>query len=210
MTRGKAIIAGVVIIVVGFLIFLSQSLENDASFLPSALKGKQLPSFSAYEVTQPGTTARILTDEDIEGPALLNIWATWCPTCEAEHDALKEIGATGVPIYGVDYKDDTLKAYEWLRDLGNPYLFTVADESGKIGLNLGVYGAPETYFLDANNVIVYRHVGEMTVELWEMGFKAIYEASFDADNNPETLKLAISNADKAIEAAKAAAREGAK
>lgn len=207
MLRG--IIAGIVVIIVGFLVFLSMSLENDASLLPSALKGKQLPSFSAYEVAAPGMPAKILTDEDIKGPALLNIWATWCPTCEAEHDALKEIGATGVPIYGVDYKDDTLKAYEWLRDLGNPYLFTVADESGKIGLNLGVYGAPETYFLDANNIIVYRHVGEMTVELWNAGFKGIYEASFDADN-PEALQKAIQQSNRAIEAAKAAAREGAK
>lgn len=205
----KAIIAGIVAIVVGFLIFLSFSLENDASKLPSVLVGKPLPSFSAYEVTEPGKTARILTDEDIKAPALLNIWATWCPTCEAEHDALKEIGETGVPIYGVDYKDETLKAYEWLRDLGNPYIFTVADESGKIGLNLGVYGAPETYFLDADNRIVYRHVGEMTVELWDAGFKGIYEASFDVDN-PEALQAAINRAEKAIEAAKIAAREGAK
>ncbi|MHC5226123.1 DsbE family thiol:disulfide interchange protein [Ignatzschineria sp. LJL83] len=207
MLRG--IIAGIVVIIVGFLVFLSMSLENDASLLPSALKGKQLPSFSAYEVVAPGMSAKILTDEDIKGPALLNIWATWCPTCEAEHDALKAIGATGVPIYGVDYKDNTLKAYEWLRDLGNPYLFTVADESGKIGLNLGVYGAPETYFLDANNIIVYRHVGEMTVDLWNNGFKGIYEASFDSDN-PKALQAAINNATKAIEVAKAAAREGAK
>lgn len=185
MTRGKGIIAIVVILVVGFLIFLSQSLENDASYLPSALKGKPLPSFTAYEVTKPGTTARILTDEDIKGPALLNIWATWCPTCEAEHDALKEIGATGVPIYGVDYKDNSLKAYEWLRDLGNPYIFTIADESGKIGLNLGVYGAPETYFLDENNIIVYRHVGEISVDLWENKLKDIFEASFSNNSSKE-------------------------
>lgn len=174
----RAIIAGIVVVVVGFLTFLFMSLENDASYLPSALKGKPLPAFSAYEVAAPGAQARILTDEDIQGPALLNIWATWCPTCEAEHEALKEIGATGVPIYGIDYKDDPQLAYQWLRDLGNPYLFTIADESGKIGLNLGVYGAPETYFLDADNVIVYRHVGEMTVDLWNNELKAIYESSF--------------------------------
>lgn len=174
----RAIIGGIVVIVVGFLVFLFFSLDNDASKLPSALVGKPLPSFSAYDVAAPGTTARILTDEDIKGPALLNIWATWCPTCEAEHDALKEIGATGVPIYGVDYKDSTEKAYIWLRDLGNPYLFTIADESGKIGLNLGVYGAPETYFLDADNRIIYRHVGEMTVELWENKLKDVFESGF--------------------------------
>ena len=183
----RAIIAGIVVLVVGFLVFLSMSLENDASHLPSALKGKPLPAFSAYEVTAPGQTARIFTDEDIKGPALLNIWATWCPTCEAEHDALKEIGATGVPIYGVDYKDETDKANEWLRTLGNPYIFTIADESGKIGLNLGVYGAPETYFLDANNVIVHRHVGEISVELWNDELKAIYESSFESGNPANTV-----------------------
>ena len=187
----RAIIAGIVVIVVGFLIFLFMSLENDASYLPSALRGKPLPSFSAYEVVAPGSQARILTDEDIQGPALLNIWATWCPTCEAEHEALKEIGATGVPIYGVDYKDDPQLAYRWLRDLGNPYLFTIADESGKIGLNLGVYGAPETYFLDADNVIVYRHVGEITVDLWNNELKEIYESSFkrnDQENHAKGVK----------------------
>lgn len=174
----KIIVVAIVIVIVGFLGFLFTTLENDASKLPSVLVGKPLPSFSAYEVAGPGETARILTDEDIKGPALLNIWATWCPTCEAEHDALKEIGATGVPIYGVDYKDETQLAYEWLRDLGNPYIFTVADESGKIGLNLGVYGAPETYFLDENNNIIYRHVGEMTVELWENELKEVFESGF--------------------------------
>lgn len=179
----RAIVAGVIIAAVGFLIFLFMSLGNDSTYLPSALKGKQLPAFSAYEVAAPGTTARILTDEDIQGPALLNVWATWCPTCEAEHEALKEIGATGVPIYGVDYKDNPEKAYRWLRDLGNPYIFTIADESGQIGLNLGVYGAPETYFLDANNVIVHRHVGEISVDLWNRELKSIYESSFNTEHN---------------------------
>ncbi len=186
----KIIVAAIVIVIVGFLGFLFTTLENDASKLPSVLVGKPLPSFSAYEVAGPGETARILTDEDIKGPALLNIWATWCPTCEAEHDALKEIGATGVPIYGVDYKDETQLAYEWLRDLGNPYIFTVADESGKIGLNLGVYGAPETYFLDENNNIIYRHVGEMTVELWENELKEVFESGFKNTGTSTSSKVA--------------------
>lgn len=186
----KIIVAAIVIVIVGFLGFLFTTLENDASKLPSVLVGKPLPSFSAYEVAGPGETARILTDEDIKGPALLNIWATWCPTCEAEHDALKEIGATGVPIYGVDYKDETQLAYEWLRDLGNPYIFTVADESGKIGLNLGVYGAPETYFLDENNNIIYRHVGEMSVELWENELKEVFESGFKNTGTSTSSKVA--------------------
>lgn len=186
----KIIVVAIVIVIVGFLGFLFTTLENDASKLPSVLVGKPLPSFSAYEVAGPGETARILTDEDIKGPALLNIWATWCPTCEAEHDALKEIGATGVPIYGVDYKDETQLAYEWLRDLGNPYIFTVADESGKIGLNLGVYGAPETYFLDENNNIIYRHVGEMTVELWENELKEVFESGFKNTGTSTSSKVA--------------------
>ncbi len=78
----RAIIAGIVVILVGFLVFLFMSLDNDASYLPSALKGKPLPAFSAYEVAAPGTTAKILTDEDIKGPALLNIWAPCCPNIE--------------------------------------------------------------------------------------------------------------------------------
>lgn len=171
----KLIIGAILVVVAGFMVFLSTGLENDASHLPSVLEGKPLPKFSGNEVDAPDKFSRILTDEDIKGPALLNIWATWCETCEAEHETLNALGKEGVPIYGLNYRDDVAKAHIWLETLGNPYIFTVADPKGSIGIELGVYGAPETYFLDEENRVVHRHVGEITPENWEGGLKQIFE-----------------------------------
>ena len=90
------------------------------------------------------------------------MWATWCPTCYAEHKYLNELAGKGVKIIGMNYKDDRNKAVGWLNDLGNPYLISLFDGSGMLGLDLGVYGAPETFIIDANGVIRYRHVSDVT------------------------------------------------
>uniref|UniRef100_UPI0038F8041D DsbE family thiol:disulfide interchange protein n=1 Tax=Streptomyces galilaeus TaxID=33899 RepID=UPI0038F8041D len=86
-------------------------------------------------------------------PLLLNVWATWCPTCYAEHYYLNKLADQGVKIIGLNYKDDRNKAVGWLNELGNPYLISLFDGNGMLGLDLGVYGAPETFLIDANGVV---------------------------------------------------------
>ncbi|OYQ74474.1 DsbE family thiol:disulfide interchange protein [Wohlfahrtiimonas sp. G9077] len=173
--KKPVIIAITVSVLVVIFAFFFITLGNDPSKLPSTREGKPVPEFSASKLVEPGHIAEIITNEDIKGPALLNVWATWCPTCRDEHATLNVLKDQGVRIYGVNYKDDPEKAYEWLEELGNPYLFNFLDMSGAVGIELGVYGAPETYFIDQNNVIHYRHVGAILPEIWETQLKAIYE-----------------------------------
>ena len=150
------------------LLLLRQGLDNDPTLLPSALIDQPLPKFSAPALAEP---QRTVTPADLQGHiALLNVWATWCPTCLAEHAALKALADQGVVIYGVNYKDDPDKARQWLQQFGDPYRLTINDEAGQLGIDLGVYGAPETYLLDARGVIRYRHVGALDDQVWREKF----------------------------------------
>ncbi len=155
----------------GFLILLGLfvlGLWNDPRLLPSALIDRPLPEFRAKTLTDP---ERIVSNNDLKGEiALLNVWATWCPTCYAEHKTLQALAAQGVIIYGVNYKDERDKALRWLNELGDPYRFNIDDEAGRLGLDLGVYGAPETYLLDKLGVIRYRHVGALDSDIWREVF----------------------------------------
>jgi cytochrome c biogenesis protein CcmG/thiol:disulfide interchange protein DsbE len=107
-------------------------------------------------------------------PLLLNVWATWCPTCYAEHQYLNQLAGKGVKIIGMNYKDQRDKAVKWLNDLGNPYLISLFDGNGMLGLDLGVYGAPETFLIDANGVIRYRHVGDVNPRNWKETLEPMY------------------------------------
>lgn len=150
------------------------SLHRDPHYLPSARIGKEFPTFSLPSLDKPGRT--IERAALIGKPALVNVWATWCPTCRAEQDELLKIAATGVPIYGVNYKDDRSDAEKWLRNLGNPYRFVIFDAKGSLGLDLGVYGAPETYVIDAKGVIRYRRVGAVDQRVWNEKLKPLLES----------------------------------
>lgn len=145
---------------------------NDPHELPSALLGKPFPDFEAPLLAAP---ERTVTRADLLGqPVLVNVWATWCPTCAAEHDELLRIRQrTGLRIVGVNYKDEPDKAREWLRVYGNPYDMVVQDPDGSLGVELGVYGAPETFLLDAAGTIVYKRVGDINPRIWrdELGPK---------------------------------------
>jgi len=146
--------------------FLWKGLSIDPRELPSALLDKPFPEFSLSALQQP---ERILTRQDFIGqPVLVNIWATWCPSCRQEHEQLLKIARSGdIAIIGLNYKDDRTGAMTWLQQLGNPYQFNIFDEDGMLGLDLGVYGAPETYLLDAQGFIRHRHVGVVTAAAWQ-------------------------------------------
>jgi len=155
-----------VFILLGVVLWVG--LYLDPRELPSELarNKRPLPAFTLPAVTDP---ARTLSEDDLKGEvALLNVWATWCPTCMEEHAFLNRLALEqGVKIYGVNYKDDPAKAREWLRRYKNPYVAVVLDQEGSLGLDLGVYGAPETYVLDASGRIRYRHVGAVNAEVWQ-------------------------------------------
>jgi cytochrome c biogenesis protein CcmG/thiol:disulfide interchange protein DsbE len=153
------------IVVVGFFGFRL----SDPHALPSALLGKPFPEFSAPLLEDPAR--RVDRSALLGEPVLVNVWATWCPTCMAEHHELMRIRAeTGVRIVGVNYKDERGKALDWLVRYGDPYEFVIEDRDGSLGVELGVYGAPETFLLDAEGTVVYKHVGDINPRVWRDDF----------------------------------------
>ncbi len=154
------------LIALGLGWFLYQGLYLNPRELPSALIDKPFPEFSVPDLLNPEKT---LTREDLLGkPALVNVWATWCPSCKLEHQMLVHITRNeGIPIYGINYKDDRDKAKVWLKEYLDPYAINLFDQEGRLGLDLGVYGAPETYIIDANGIIRYRHAGPIDVATWQ-------------------------------------------
>lgn len=154
-------------------VLLFRGLSLDPQALPSALIDRPLPSFELPALSGDA----MLTQADVaKGPLLLNVWATWCIACRVEHPYLQRLADNGVKIYGVNYKDESEAARQWLVDLGDPYVDSVVDAQGTLGLDLGVYGAPETYFVDRDGVIRYRHVGVIDERLWTTRLQAIYES----------------------------------
>ena len=133
--------------------FLYRGLENDPKHLPSALIGKNIPTFELRTLD----TENVITQEQLLGqPFLLNVWATWCVNCKLEHGFLMSLENKGIKIFGLNYKDDKEKALRWLDQFGNPYWKTIYDPRGNFGLEIGVSGAPETYLIDKRNKIVQK------------------------------------------------------
>jgi cytochrome c biogenesis protein CcmG/thiol:disulfide interchange protein DsbE len=142
---------------------LYSGLDGDPSELPTALAGKPVPAFELTALQN----SRILTEKDLVGEvSLLNVWATWCISCRAEHPTFMRI-AEEIPIYGLNYKDDNAKAKKWLQELGDPYRLNIVDSKGSLGLDLGVYGAPETYVLDRHGIIRHKRVGVVDDRIWQ-------------------------------------------
>jgi cytochrome c biogenesis protein CcmG/thiol:disulfide interchange protein DsbE len=152
-------------------ITLFRGLALDPSEMPSALIDRPLPAFNLPAL---GLTEQ-LSETDVEGQvSLLNVWATWCVACRIEHPYLKQLADQGIPIFGLNYKDEDAAAQRWLDELGNPYQLNITDHEGTLGLDLGVYGAPETYLLDADGVIRYRHVGIVDEQVWQTILEPLY------------------------------------
>jgi len=133
-------------------------LGNNPTLVPSPLIGKPVPQFELPELR---TQDRILRTADLTGrPVLLNVWASWCVECRHEHPLLMRLSRDGkVPIYGLNYKDERSDALRWLEQFGDPYTASLHDLHGRAGLDLGVYGVPETFVVDARGIIRYKHIG---------------------------------------------------
>lgn len=145
------------------VLLLVRGLALDPTALPSARVGQPLPEFDLQVL---GGEYRRSAGQWHGKPALLNVWATWCFSCRVEHPYLLDLAESGVTIYGLNYKDDPAKALTWLEELGNPYAETVVDIDGDFGFDLGVYGAPETYVIDAAGTVQHRHVGVVDERVW--------------------------------------------
>lgn len=155
-------------------IFLLRGLFSDPTELSSALVGKPVPQFGLPDIYD---TQKIHTESVLQGrPMLMNVWATWCPTCRAEHEYLNKLAADGVYIVGLNYKDDSrAKAVNWLNTLGDPYQVNLFDERGMVAIDFGVYGAPETFLINAAGEVVYRHVGDVNERVWNNVLGPQYE-----------------------------------
>ena len=143
-------------------VWMSRRPDRDA--LPSPLIGKPAPEFSLPELFDP---TRTVTLNDLRGaPFVLNVWGSWCVACRDEHPALTAFAETKrVRVIGYNWKDEPEDAKRWLAQLGNPYFMVLQDIEGRTALDFGIYGAPETFLVDARGMIVWKHVGVLTPEL---------------------------------------------
>lgn len=148
------------------LVFLGVGLTLNPREVPSPLIGKPAPAFRLPTVAD---AAKSIGTEDLRNQvSLLNVWASWCVSCRQEHPLLVELSRKGsVPIYGLNYKDTRPEALRWLSALGNPYVTSAFDEDGRVGIEWGVYGVPETFVVDREGIIRYKHTGPVTPEAWE-------------------------------------------
>lgn len=145
--------------------FLGAGLGLKPREVPSPFIGKPAPPFRLARLQAP---AEHFAPADLQGRVwLLNVWASWCAPCREEHPLLVALARdTRLPIVGLNYKDDPRSAQEWLRKLGDPYLATAVDGDGRVGIDYGVYGVPETFVIDRAGVVRHKHIGPLTQDAW--------------------------------------------
>ena len=150
-------------------LFLLRGLSLNPAYVPSPLIGKPAPEFSLPSLQDAAYT---VSPSDLRGrPWVLNVWATWCGGCRQEHDTLLAIARTNVvPMIGLNWKDDNAAAQEWLRALGNPYAAVAEDSEGRVAIDWGVYGAPETFLIGPDGTVLFKHIAPMTMEVWTQEF----------------------------------------
>lgn len=143
--------------------FLAVGLTRDPREIPSPLLNKPAPAFRIAQLAEPDKT---FSPEDLRGQVwVLNVWASWCVACREEHPLLVDFSKSKLaPLIGLDYKDPREDALAMLRREGNPYEFSAYDANGKVGIDYGVYGVPETYVIDKQGIIRYKHIGPITRE----------------------------------------------
>lgn len=161
--------AGVFALLVAVL-FIGIQRAPEKTVIPSALLGKPAPAF---------TLPVLGADQSFDAASMrgkwyvLNVWGTWCPECRNEHETLLQIAESKViPVIGLNWKDDDAAALDWLAQLGNPYDVVAVDRDGRIAIDWGVYGAPETFLVDAAGIVIYKHVGPLTPQIWREQFLA--------------------------------------
>ena len=145
---------------------------GDRDKLPSSLIDRPFPNFEAVDLLD---AAKSISKQDLLGkPVLVNVWATWCPTCLSEHQSLMDIKRkTDLLMVGINYKDDSEKAISWLDQQGNPFHLNIVDQKGELGIDLGVYGAPESFLLDDRGIIRHKRIGDINERVWKREFEPL-------------------------------------
>ena len=148
-------------------VFLGIGLRHDPHELPSPLICRAAPAFTLPRLAGADATPATFSPADLRGQVwLLNVWASWCVSCRQEHPVITELSRSGpAPVVGLNYKDAREDALPWLKRNGDPYKLTVYDAAGRIAIDYGVYGVPETYVIDRKGIIRYKHIGPLTPEI---------------------------------------------
>jgi cytochrome c biogenesis protein CcmG/thiol:disulfide interchange protein DsbE len=154
------------VLFLGLVVFLAIGLGRDPHEVPSPLINKPAPAFQLAQLKDP---SRTFSAAEMRGKVwVMNVWASWCISCRDEHPFLLQYARSGaLPIYGFNLKDKREDALAWLSELGDPYVLSVSDLDGRIGIDYGVYGAPETYLIDREGIIRFKQVGPVTPDIWE-------------------------------------------
>ena len=164
----KKIVLIPLLVFIVLAVFLAIGLTRDPSEVPSPLIGKPAPQFQTARLAPEGSNAPAFASRDMLGQVwLLNVWASWCVACRIEHPLLMQYAKDNlVPLVGLDYKDKDAEGLRWLERYGNPYDHTIVDRDGRIGIEFGVYGVPETFIIDKAGVIRYKQIGPITEDAW--------------------------------------------
>ena len=184
MDRLKLFMPLIIFVVLATMLYWG--LGRDPNAMPSALISRSVPAFQLPNLGQlkpiDDAGIRVIAEADMLDESvflgqvtLLNVWATWCVSCRIEHPYLLDIASKGVRIIGLNYKDQVEAAQQWLVKFGDPYEQTITDEKGGLGLDLGVFGAPETYLIDHHGVIRYKHVGVVDDRVWRTSLGPKYQ-----------------------------------
>jgi cytochrome c biogenesis protein CcmG/thiol:disulfide interchange protein DsbE len=137
--------------------------------LPSPFIGKPAPEFELPTLADPART--VGTSTFAGAPAVLNVWATWCVGCRQEHPFLMQLSQSGtIPVYGLNWRDTAPEAQQFLQELGDPYIDSAFDGDGRVGINWGVYGAPETFLIGADGTVLVKHLGPLSPGIWQEKF----------------------------------------
>jgi cytochrome c biogenesis protein CcmG/thiol:disulfide interchange protein DsbE len=164
MSKQRLLLFIPVILFAGLGLLFFRGLSLDPNEMPSALLNKPVPKFSLPRLE---SSQELRTQTLLQGKVtLLNFWSTTCITCREEHAFLNQLNNQGMHIIGVDYEDNTVDALRWIATLGNPYDDIIVDEVGRLGLDLGVFGLPETYVVDKQGIIRYKHIGDLNEKVW--------------------------------------------
>lgn len=147
-------------------VFLAIGLTLDPNYVPSALVGKKVPAFELAPL--PGRQAGLSSADLVGEVSMVNVFASWCTSCLQEHPIFMELSAMGtIPVHGINYRDEPDDALAWLDRHGDPYSRIGADRNGRVGIDWGVYGVPETFVVDRQGMIAYKHIGPVTREALE-------------------------------------------